>query len=63
MNAMSPTREAGSRSPPTTNLATENGGSQPGTPQRPAEVIQNRNAADGELESEKALVEILKVFL
>lgn len=44
-------RDGGSRSPPTTNLprAEENSTtSQPGTPQRPAEVIQNRNAADGE---------------
>jgi E3 ubiquitin ligase SMURF1/2 len=39
-----PPREAGSRSPPTTNLESS---AQPGTPQRPAEVIQNRNAADG----------------
>lgn len=43
-----PPHEAGSRSPPTTNLQrTEESPSQPGTPQRPAEVIQNRNAADG----------------
>lgn len=50
-------RDAGSRSPPTTtNLQTSrseeinnsSSTSQPGTPQRPAEVIQNRNAADGE---------------
>lgn len=44
-------RDGGSRSPPTANLprADENSTtSQPGTPQRPAEVIQNRNAADGE---------------
>lgn len=46
-------RDGGSRSPPTTAIpprADENSTtSQPGTPQRPAEVIQNRNAADGEL--------------
>lgn len=49
MNTLSPTRDAGSCSPPTTSPhATENGGSLPATPQRPAEVIQNRNAADGE---------------
>lgn len=43
-----PSREGGS-SPPATNLQRneENAPSQPGTPQRPAEVIQNRNAADG----------------
>lgn len=45
-------RDGGSRSPPTTAIpprADENTTtSQPGTPQRPAEVIQNRNAADGE---------------
>ena len=45
-----PPRDTGSRSPPTTNLQRndDNNPSQPGTPQRPAEVIQNRNAADGE---------------
>lgn len=44
-----PRDTAGSRSPPTTNLQrTDESPSQPGTPQRPAEVIQNRNAADGE---------------
>lgn len=44
-----PPRDTGSRSPPTTNLQrSEDHISQPGTPQRPAEVIQNRNAADGE---------------
>lgn len=37
------------RSPPTTNLQRSEDTSAPGTPQRPAEVIQNRNAADGEL--------------
>lgn len=46
-----PRVDAGSRSPPTTNLQrSEDNSSQPGTPQRPAEVIQNRNAADGEIE-------------
>jgi E3 ubiquitin ligase SMURF1/2 len=45
-----PPRDAGSRSPPTTNLSrNDESNSQPGTPQRPAEVIQNRNAADGKL--------------
>lgn len=45
-----PPRDTGSRSPPTTNLQrNDDNPSQPGTPQRPAEVIQNRNAADGEL--------------
>lgn len=52
MNTLPPPRDAGSRSPPSTNLQLsrieETSGSQPGTPQRPAEVIQNRNAADGE---------------
>ena len=50
MNGPSP-REGGSRSPPTTNLQrNDENSSQPGTPQRPAEVIQNRNAADGEFD-------------
>lgn len=45
-----PPRDTGSRSPPTTNLQrNDDNPSQPGTPQRPAEVIQNRNAADGQL--------------
>lgn len=44
-----PPRDTGSRSPPTTNLQrSDDYSSQPGTPQRPAEVIQNRNAAEGE---------------
>lgn len=38
----------GDRSPPTTNL--QRSEETPGTPQRPAEVIQNRNAADGKFE-------------
>lgn len=41
-----PPRDTGSRSPPTTNLQrSDDYSSQPGTPQRPAEVIQNRNAS------------------
>lgn len=44
MNGAAP----GDRSPPTTNLQRNEDVSAPGTPQRPAEVIQNRNAADGE---------------
>lgn len=49
-----PRESAGSRSPPTTNLPrSEESPSQPGTPQRPAEVIQNRNAADGESRSNR----------
>lgn len=46
---------SGSRSPPTTNLQRDDHVSQPGTPQRPAEVIQNRNAADGEFWSSEKL--------
>ena len=57
-------RETGSRSPPATNLqtSTENVVSQPGTPQRPAEVIQNRNAADGELRKFWSLASVVQLF-
>jgi len=63
MNGPAPPRDAGSRSPPATTVTPANAtsttttttnlqrsdadGSQPGTPQRSAEVIQNRNAAEG----------------
>jgi hypothetical protein len=63
MNTVSPTRDAGSCSPPTATSpqTAENGGSQPTTPQRPAEVIQNRNAADGESWNGKLLVGLLEI--